>query len=103
MFVISNFLSATAVVLNLVLTIYMWLIIIRALLSWVNPDPYSPIVRFLYAATEPVLARVRIFMAYRLGIRMSGLDISPLVVILVIYFAQRFLVQSLQDLAIRLG
>jgi len=102
MFLLSNFLSATAVVLNLVLTIYLWMIIIRALLSWVSPDPYNPIVRFLRAATDPVLIPVQRWLHYRLGLRMGGMDLSPIVVIVAIYFLQAFLVKSLQDLAIQL-
>ena len=59
MFVLGNFLGAIAEVLNIVLTIYMWIVIISALISWVNPDPYNPIVRFLFSVTEPVFATVR--------------------------------------------
>lgn len=99
MFVLANLLSALAYVLDIVLTIYMWLIIIRALLSWVNPDPYNPIVRFLYNITEPVLHFVR----RRLPLVFGGLDLSPLVVILVIIFLQKFLVTTIQQLALRLA
>jgi YggT family protein len=102
MFVFSNLVSATALVLDMVLTIYLWMIIIRALLSWVNPDPYNPVVRFLGAATDPVLWRARRFMI-RAGLNMGGMDLSPILVIVAIYFLQAFLVQSLKDLAIRLG
>ncbi|MBE9536551.1 MAG: YggT family protein, partial [Proteobacteria bacterium] len=55
MFVIANFLEALAVILNMVLQLYMWIIIARAVISWVNPDPYNPIVQFLYKATDPLL------------------------------------------------
>lgn len=99
MFILSNFLLATATVLNVVLTVYMWIIIARALISWVNPDPYNAIVRFLYSATEPLLYRVRRAMPFRTG----GLDLSPLVVILALYFLQIFLVSSLRDLALSMG
>jgi YggT family protein len=75
----------------------MWIVIIRALLTWVNPDPRNPIVRFLYNATEPVLYRVR-----RAIPSFGGIDFSPLVVILAIMFLQTFLVGSLHDLAARL-
>ena len=97
MFVLANLLSATAAALNLVLTLYMWIVIARALISWVNPDPRNPIVRFLYNATEPVLYRVRRVVPY-----MGGIDFSPLLVIIVIIFLQRFLVGSLDDLAFRM-
>ena len=98
MFVLSNFFIAVAGVLNLVLTLYLWIIIGRALLSWVNPDPRNPIVRFLHNATEPILYPVRRILPY-----MGGVDLSPLVVIAGIYFLQIFLVGSLHDLAIRMG
>jgi YggT family protein len=84
-----------AAVLQIVLTLYMWIVIARALISWVNPDPYNPIVRFLYNATEPLLYRVRRVLPVFAG----GLDLSPLVVVVAIYFLQAFLVQSLRDLA----
>jgi YggT family protein len=96
MFVLSNFLLAVASVLQLVLTIYMWIVIARAVVSWVNADPYNPIVRFLFNATEPLLYRVR----RGLPIVLGGIDFSPLLVIAAIYFLQVFLVQSLRDLAL---
>ena len=98
MFILSNFLIATAQALGMVLWLYMWIVIARALLSWVNPDPRNPIVRFLYNATEPLLYRVR----RAVPIFASGIDFSPLIVIVAIYFLQIFLVQSLRDLALSL-
>jgi len=98
MFVLSNLLVALAKILDLGLTIYMWVIIARALLSWVNPDPYNPIVRFLYNVTEPVLAWLR----QRLPLVYSGLDLSPLLVLLAIVFLKNFLIASLLDLAYRI-
>jgi YggT family protein len=97
MFIVGNFLSAVAVVLDAVLTIYMWIIIIAALITWVNPDPYNPIVRFLHAVTEPLLRPIRRMIGYGIGI-----DFSPMVVILGILFVKYFLVRSLQDIAFRL-
>ena len=94
MFVLANLLSAVAYVLDILLTIYLYIIIARAIISWVNPDPYNPIVKFLYRATEPVLYRVR-----RILPAMGGLDLSPLVVILVIYFLKAFIVKSLYMMA----
>ena len=99
MFAMRHLLVALAQVLNLGLTIYMWLIIARALLSWVNPDPYNPIVRFLYNVTEPVLAWLR----QRLPLVYSGLDLSPLLVLLVIVFLKNFLIASLLDLAYQIS
>jgi YggT family protein len=95
MFVISNFLAALASVLNMLLSAYMWIIIIRALISWVSPDPYNPIVQFLRSATDPVLYRVRRWLPVSFG----GIDFSPIVVIAALIFLQVFLVQSLLDLS----
>jgi len=97
MFIIGNFLIAIARVLDIALSIYMWIIIIRALISWVNPDPYNPIVRFLISVTEPVLYPIR----KRLPL-LGGIDFSPIVAILAIIFIQTFLVQSLMQLGMSL-
>lgn len=98
MFVAGNFVLALARLLEIAITAYIWIIIARALISWVNPDPYNPIVRFLHRVTEPVLRPIR----YRLPTLSMGLDLSPLVVILVLYFLDAFLVSSLRDLALSL-
>jgi YggT family protein len=98
MFALRHLIEALAEILNLGLTIYMWLIIAQAVLSWVNPDPYNPIVRFLYKVTEPVLNWVR----QRLPVVIGGLDLSPILVLLAIVFLQKFLVASLLDLAFRI-
>jgi len=68
------------------------------LLSWINPDPYNPIIRFLRAITEPVFRPIRRLIGYRLG----PIDISPLIVILAIIFTQKFLVRSLFELGIKI-
>ena len=98
MFLVANFIEAFAKILDVALGLYTWVIIIRALLSWVNPDPYNPIVRFLYRATEPVLAPVRRILPFG-GL---GVDISPIVVLLVIYFLQLFLVRTIMQAAVYL-
>ncbi len=95
MFVLANLLIALAQVVDYLLTAYMWIVIARAIISWVNPDPYNPIVRFLYSATEPVLYRIRRLLPLYAG----GIDFSPIIVFVAIIFLQRFLVQSLYDLA----
>ncbi len=97
MFVAANFVTAVGRVLEIVLTIYMYIIIARAIVSWVNPDPYNPIVNFLYRVTEPVLFRVRKWLP-----PMGGIDLSPFVVLLVIYFLQKFVVDSILQLGARL-
>jgi len=95
MFVLGNFIIALAKVIDIVLTLYMWVIIFRALISWVNPDPYNQIVIFLYRVTEPVLRPIRRI----LPMRNVGIDISPIVVILIIVFLQYFLVETIIQLA----
>ena len=88
------FLQAVATVLNMVLSLYMWIIIARAILSWVSPDPFNPIVRIIHNLTEPVLYRVRRWIP-----DLGGIDISPIIVILGIVFLQNFLVKSIAHLA----
>ena len=98
MFVFGNLILSLAQILNFLLDIYFWVIIIASLLSWVNPDPYNPIVRFLYRVTEPALRPIRRLIGNRLG----PIDISPLIVILIITFIQRFLIVSLIDIGYKL-
>jgi YggT family protein len=101
MFVIGNLLEAVARIIDIGLTLYMWVIIVRALISWVNPDPYNPIVQFLYKITEPVLYYVRYYMGKWIpALRGIGIDISPIIVILVIVFLQSFLVRTLMQMAL---
>ena len=96
MFVLSNFLMAAAHVVDILLTVLYWLILVRALISWVNPDPYNPIVQFLQRTTEPILEPIR-----RLFPPMA-IDISPILAFLMIIFLKMFLYQTLVDLAVRL-
>ena len=98
MFVAGNLILALANLLHLVLQAYFWIIIARAVLSWVNPDPFNPIVRFLYRVTEPVLRPIR----HRLPTFSIGIDLSPMVVILAIFFLDSFLIATLRDLALSL-
>ena len=95
MFIIANFIAAVAQVLDYLLWAYVWILLGRVVVSWVNADPYNPIVRFLYNATEPVLMRIRRVLPVYAG----GFDLSPLVAWVAILFLQRFLVRSLYDLA----
>jgi YggT family protein len=98
MFALSNFFQATAVVLGYVIEILWWLIIIRAILSWVSPDPTNAIVQFIERVTEPVLAPFRrLIPTYRLG-----LDLSPVIALLFLYFIKIFAIRTLLDLAARL-
>ncbi len=95
MIIMSNFLIAIAKVLNIVLTIFMWIVIARAVLSWVSPDPYNPIVRFIHQVTEPVLYQIR----RRIPVSFGGIDFSPILVFLAIIFLQQFVVNSLLKMA----
>jgi len=93
MFIFGNLIHAVAYILDTVLTLYMWIIIVSALLSWVNPDPYNPIVRFLHSVTRPIRRKVGFSM---------GLDLSPMIVILLIMFIKHFVVASLFGVSARM-
>ena len=95
MFIMGNFITALVKIIDMGLTLYMWIIVARALISWVNPDPYNPIVMFLYRATEPVMAPIRRW----LPLRGLGIDVSPIIAIAAIVFLQSFLLKSLIELA----
>jgi len=96
-FMLSNFLMAVAKLINVVLGVYIWVVIARAVISWVSADPYNPIVRFLVQVTEPLLSRIRRYLP-----PMGGIDLSPMVLILGIIFLQSFLVPTLQQIALSL-
>lgn len=97
MFVPANFISAVAHILDILLNIIYWLVLIRALVSWVNPDPGNAIVQFLHKATDPILEpiRSRLPLNFRFGI-----DISPIIAIFLIMFLKSFLIKSLFDFSI---
>jgi YggT family protein len=94
MFMFGNFIKAIADLLNFVLSAYIWIIIARAVISWVNADPYNPVVRFLHQVTDPLLNRIRRFVPV-----MGGFDLSPMVLILGVIFLQSFLVPTLRQIA----
>ena len=96
MFVIAFFLRALADILHIALNAYMYIVIARAILSWVNPDPYNPVVRFLYNVTEPALYRIRRVLPFNTG----GIDFTPIILILAIIFLDRFIVPSLYTMAV---
>jgi YggT family protein len=98
MFVLGNFIVALAKIIDVILSIYMWIIIARAIISWVNPDPYNQIVQFLYRVTEPVMAPVRRW----LPLRGMGIDFSPIIIIFVIIFLQSFLVKTMIEMGANL-
>lgn len=94
MFVLANLIDAIAYVVNMGLTFLLILVFARAVISWVQADPYNPIVQFLAASTEPILRPIRRRLPHT-----PGIDLSPLVVLLIVVFLQRFLVQSLLQIA----
>jgi YggT family protein len=97
MFIIGNFLIGLGQLLGTVIHIYVFIIIAAAIISWVNPDPFNPIVRFLYGVTDPVLRPIRRFIPV-----VGGIDVSPIVAILLLEFARYFVVGSLIELGVRL-
>lgn len=99
MFILSNFLASAAQVLDVALTIFYWLLLVRCVISWVNADPNNALVQFLYKVTEPVLIPVRKLIPPVWGI---GLDLSPLIAFLILLFVKSFLVRTLLDIAARM-
>ena len=96
MYIIGYFIMAVARVLDIVLLAYMWVVVARAVLSWVNPDPFNPIVRFIHNITEPVLYQIRT----RIPVNFGGMDVSPIVVFACIIFLRTFVVNSLNQMAL---
>ena len=93
--VLSTFIQALAQILSMVIKIYIWVVIIAALISWVRPDPYNPIVQILYKLTEPLYAKIRRVIPTIIG----GVDLTPILVILALKFIDLFVVQLLFSLA----
>ncbi|MFH1868661.1 MAG: YggT family protein [Candidatus Omnitrophota bacterium] len=98
MFVFGNFIDSIARLIEIIVTLVYWLIIIRALVSWVNPDPFNPIVQFLQRSTDPILTPIRRV----LRMQFWAIDISPIIAVLLLLFLQSFLVQTLRDIALKL-
>lgn len=82
-------------IVNLVFQIYLFIVIGRALISWVNPDPYNPIVRFLHNATDPVLYRIRRIIPLQFG----GFDFSPIILLLALEIGRKVLIALIVMLA----
>lgn len=100
MILFANTLSAVAAVLGALLNLYFWIVVIAALITWVNPSPYNPVVRALRALTEPVFYRVRKWLPFTYT---SGMDFSPVVVLLAIELLNRIVVKTLAEYAAQLG
>ena len=99
MFILGNLLEAVAVILDRVLQLYSFVVLVAVLISWVSPDPFNPIIRFLRSATEPIFEWVRRCLPFAV---IGMLDLSPMLVFFFIWFARMFLVNSLLDIATRL-
>ncbi len=91
----SNLFLALANLLDLVITIYTWLVIIRVILSWLSVDSYNPFVQFIIRVTEPALSKIG-----RIVPNLGGLDLSPMVLILGLYLAESILVGTFTVLAL---
>ncbi|WP_298069673.1 YggT family protein [uncultured Mailhella sp.] len=99
MFVVANLVTTIAGLLSLVINLYTFVIIVAAFLSWVNPDPYNAIVRTLRAMTEPVFYRIRKMIPF---VMFNGIDLSPVVALVVLQLLNGVVVQSLLQLGLRL-
>jgi len=95
MMVFSTLIEAVAQLLHMVISIYIWVIIIAALISWVKPDPYNPIIQTLYRLTEPAYAVVRKYIPTAIG----GIDLAPIIIILGLQFFDLFIVKILFQMA----
>ena len=92
----SVLITAIARILDLAFNIYTFIVIARALISWVNPDPYNPIVRFLHSATDPILYRLRRLMPF---LQAGGFDLSPIALLILLSVVQQVLISFLYQLA----
>jgi YggT family protein len=97
MFMLGNFILAIAKLISFALSAYIWIVIGRAVISWVNADPYNPIVRFLVQVTDPLLLRIRRYVP-----SMGGIDLSPMILIFAVVFLQSFLVPTLTRIGMSL-
>ncbi len=91
----GEFIMLIAQAINMVFTLYIYIVVARAIISWVNPDPYNPIVRFLHNATDPVLFRLRRILPLQFG----GMDFSPIALLFGLFFVQRLISLVLYRLA----
>jgi YggT family protein len=99
MFIVANFLVAVARVLDIGINVFIWLIVIRAIVSWISVDPFNPIVQFLNKSTDPLLFPIRKLLPFSLK---WSIDITPIIAVLILIFAQSFVVNTLVDIAMRL-
>ena len=97
MFIIGNFLLSIGKLINFLIGLYIWVVVIRALMSWINPDPFNKFSQLLEDITEPVLRPIRRMLPTDFGI-----DLSPIAAILLLYFLKSFIGQTLIDIGIRM-
>ncbi len=98
MFVFGNLFSGIAYILDMLLNLYFWIIFARAILSWIRPDPYNPIVRIICRLVDPVTYRISRIIPTRIGM----IDVAPFILMLAIIFAQTFIVATLFDFGMRM-
>jgi YggT family protein len=98
MFVFGNLIGTLGYILDMILTIYFWVILVRVLLSWVRPDPYNPLVRTICKLVDPVTYRISRIIPTRLGM----VDLAPFILMLIIIFLQKFLVRTIFDIGVRM-
>jgi YggT family protein len=98
MFVFGNLFSGIATVLDIVLNVYFWVIFARAILSWIRPDPYNPIVKIIYGLVDPVTYRISKIIPTRIGM----IDMAPFLLMLLIILLQKVLVKTLFDLGAKI-
>ncbi|MBL0686493.1 MAG: YggT family protein [Sulfurospirillum sp.] len=93
--ILSTLIEAIAQIFHMILNIYIWVVIISALITWVKPDPYNPIVQVLARLTEPVYAFIRNYIPTTIG----GIDLAPIILIISLQFIDLFAVKLLFSLA----
>jgi YggT family protein len=98
MFVFGNLFSSIASILNLLLDLYFWVIFARAILSWIRPDPYNPIVKTVYRLVDPLTYKISRIIPTRIGM----VDVAPFILMLAIVFVQKFIVATLFDIGMRM-
>ena len=89
--ILSTLFSAIANILSIIVNVYTWIIIAAALISWVKPDPSSPIVQLLYRLTDPVYSFIRRY----IKTEFNGIDFAPLIVLLALQLIDQFLIRLL--------
>lgn len=96
MIIPANLLVGLAYAVKFVLDAYFWIVVGSAIVSWVNADPWNPIVRFLRSATSPVYQRLRRMMPF---LATGGIDLAPMLVLVALFLAEKVIVGSLLDYA----